>query len=80
MLGPVSFLKSMGRNQQWVEIISFDIVDFYPSISENLQDQALSWASNLVIITKDEILIIKHARKSMLFNNGKPWTATAYLT
>ncbi len=35
--------------------ISFDIVDFYPSISENLLDQALSLASNLAIITKDEI-------------------------
>ncbi len=37
-------------------------------------DQALSWASNLAIITKDEISIIKHARKSLLFNNGKLWT------
>ncbi len=54
--------------------ISFDIVDFYPSISENLLDQALSWASDLAIITKDEISIIKHARKSLLFNDGKPWT------
>ena len=54
--------------------ISFDIVDFYPSISENLLDQALSWASNLAIITKDEISIMKHASKSLLFNDGKPWT------
>ncbi len=55
--------------------ISFDIVDFYPSISEKLLDQALSWASNLAIITlKDEISIVKHARKSVLFNDGKPWT------
>ncbi len=54
--------------------ISFDIVDFYPSISENLLDQALFWASNLATITKDEISIIKHARKSVLFNDGKPWT------
>ncbi len=52
--------------------ISFDIVDFYPSISENLLDQALSWASNLAIITKNEISIIKRARKSVLFNDGKP--------
>ena len=33
-----------------------------------------SWASNLAIITKDEISIIKHTRKSVLFNDGKPWT------
>ena len=52
--------------------ISFDIADFYPSISENVLDQALSWASNLEHISKD-ISIIKHARKSLLFNDGKPW-------
>ncbi len=29
---------------------------------------------HLAIISKDEISIIKHARKSVLFNHGKPWT------
>ena len=53
--------------------ISFDTVDFYPSISENLLDQALSWASSLAEISHENISIIKHARKSLLFNNGKPW-------
>ena len=52
---------------------SFDIVDFYPSISENLLDQALSWASDLADISDEDISIIKHARKSLLFNHGKPW-------
>ena len=36
------------------------IVDFYPSISENLLDQALSWASNLADISDEDISIIKH--------------------
>ena len=54
--------------------ISFDIIDFYPSISENLLDQALSWASNLASISNEDISMIKHARKSLLFSNGKPWT------
>ena len=53
--------------------ISFDIVDFYPSISESLLDQALSWASNLADISDEDISIIKHARKSPLFNHGRPW-------
>ena len=35
--------------------ISFDIVDFYPSISENLLDQALSWASSLADILHEDI-------------------------
>ena len=53
--------------------ISFDIVDFYPSISENLLDQTLSWASSLADISHEDISKIEHARKSLLFNNGKPW-------
>ena len=61
------------ENKNRHTFISFDIVDFYPSISEKLLDQALSWASSLAPISKDEISVIKHARKSLLFNNGKPW-------
>ena len=52
---------------------SFDIVGFYPPIFENLLDQALSWASSLADISHEDISIIKHARKTLLFNNGKPW-------
>ena len=46
--------------------ISFDIVDFYPSTSENLLDQALPWAFDLADISDEDISIIKHARKSLL--------------
>ena len=53
--------------------ISFDIVDFYPWNSENFLVQALYWASSLADISDEDISIIKHARKSLLFNNGKPW-------
>ena len=51
--------------------ISFDIVDFYPSISENLLDQALSWASSLADISHEDISIIKHARKLTPFQQRK---------
>jgi hypothetical protein len=33
------------KDKERYSFISFDIVDFYPSISEKLLDQALSWAS-----------------------------------
>ena len=62
------------KDKERHSFISFDIVDFYPSISEKRLDQALSWASNLTTISDNDILIIKHARKSLLFNTGKPWT------
>ena len=44
--------------------ISFDIVDFYPSISENLLDQA-SWAFDLADISDEDISIIKHGIKKI---------------
>ena len=53
--------------------ISFDIVDFYPSISKNLLDRAISWGQQLTTITPQEEAIIKHARKSFLFHREKPW-------
>jgi hypothetical protein len=35
--------------------ISFDIVDFYPSISEKLLNEALAWASDLTTISPKTI-------------------------
>ena len=52
--------------------ISFDIVDFYPSISEKLLDRAISWGQQLTTITQ-HYTIIQHARKSSLFYRKKPW-------
>ncbi|XP_044172000.1 uncharacterized protein LOC122956391 [Acropora millepora] len=53
--------------------ISFDIVDFYPSITESLLDQSIDWATQFTAITVSDIRIIKHARKSLLFHDGLPW-------
>ena len=53
--------------------ISFDIVDFYPSITESLLDQSIDWATQFTAITDSDIRIIKHARKSLLFHDGLPW-------
>ena len=53
--------------------ISFDIVDFYPSITETLLRKALEFAGQFTRISKQDIEIITHARKSMLFGLGKEW-------
>ena len=53
--------------------ISFDVVDFYPSISEELLKQALTFASQYDEITENEKHIIIQAKKSLLFNgNSQP--------
>ena len=53
--------------------LSFDIVEFYPSISEQLLNNVISWAKSLTDITDQYISIIKHARKSLLFHDDKTW-------
>jgi hypothetical protein len=53
--------------------VSFDVVEFYPSITEDLLDKAILWAKSFVDIPDEHVSIIKHARKSLLFNANKPW-------
>ena len=54
-------------------LISFNIVDFYPSISEELLNEALSFASQYDNITENEKHIITQAKKSLLFNANTTW-------
>lgn len=53
--------------------ISFDIVEYYASISEELLGKALDFAKQHVDITSDEWDIIHHSRKSLLFDDGRAW-------
>ena len=53
--------------------IAFDVVDFYPSISIDLLNAALDFASKYDDITDTEREIILHAKKSCLYNSGKHW-------
>ena len=53
--------------------VSFDIIEFYPSITEELLDHVIKWAKPITPISEDYISIIKHARKSLLFNGETYW-------
>lgn len=53
--------------------ISFDVVEFYPSITEDLLRRALDFASSYVNIYPDDRQIIIRAKHSLLFNNETPW-------
>lgn len=53
--------------------LTFDIVDFYPSISQELLDKALDFASGFATITDSEKDIIMHTKKSLLYYNKEPW-------
>lgn len=60
-------------NKRKCAFITFDVVEFYPSISETLLQSALDFAANYVTISDHDRHIILQAKQSLLFNNGNPW-------
>ena len=52
---------------------STDIAEFYPSITENILDTAISFARQHTKISNENLRIIKHCRNSLLYNNQEPW-------
>ena len=52
--------------------ISFDIVEFYPSITEKLLLKAINFASQYTNIESYEKDIIIHTKRKIVFDNGEP--------
>ena len=48
--------------------VKFGIVEFYPSISEELLNRSISFARSITTISNSVINIIHHSRKSLLFD------------
>ena len=61
------------ENKHLCKFITFDVKDFYLSISESLLVDAVTFASKLSVVTPHEREIIFHRRISLLFNNGESW-------
>ena len=55
------------------KIIQLDIKEFYLSTTEETLDKAISFASNLTTASVEDIHIIKHSRKSLLFHLEQAW-------
>lgn len=51
----------------------FDIKEFYPSISKSLLDKCIEFAKQHINISDEDINIINHARKSLLYCKGESW-------
>ena len=62
------------KQKQSCSFVCFDIVDFYPSITEQLLRNALDFASRFCNISQKDKDTIFHARQSMLFGLDKEWT------
>ena len=55
------------------KFIQLDIKELYLSITEQCLDTAISFAKQHIEISDDNIRIIKHCRKSMLFYKNEAW-------
>ena len=53
--------------------VIFDIEIFYPSISEDLLKKSINWAEQHTKISKQDMEIIMHSRKSLLFDKNAAW-------
>ena len=63
----ISWFDSI-KDKNKCKFIKFDVVKFYPSISEDLLNKSLTFAKTLVKITDREARIIHHSCQSLLFN------------
>ena len=61
------------ENKSRLSFINFDIVEFYPSISEKLFSDALDFAGKIVSISMDDRDIFMNARSSLLHSKGENW-------
>ena len=61
------------RHKKESRFVQLDIVDFYPSISEELLIKSLEYAQTITAIDAATLEIIMHSRKSLLFSEGCPW-------
>ena len=68
----ISWFRNIPRKSQ-ARLLKFDICDFYPSITEELLGKAIEFARRFTEITQNNVDIIMHARKCLLFNRDEQW-------
>ena len=60
-------------NKEKKSFFKFDIINFYPSISEELLTKALDWVQTLTSISQDDRSTIMHCRQGFLFFEQESW-------
>ena len=72
MVSAIKWFNSL-KDKHLMKFVMFDIKDFYPSITQDLLNKALNFASEYIYISKCDIDVINHARKSLLFDGSNTW-------
>ena len=68
----ISWFNSI-PNKSECKFLKFDIVDFYPTISEDILRAPITFAKSYVDIEDSDIYTILHSRKSLLFSADGVW-------
>ena len=58
------------KNKKTLSFLQFDIIDFYPNISEKVLKNALNFARKYTTVSNEEMKIILGTKKALLFTNG----------
>ena len=66
------------ENKSQGKFIQLDIAKCYPSISEEILDNAILFAQQYTDIPEKDLRLIKHCRKSLLYNDNEPWKKKKY--
>ena len=67
----IKWINSL-NNKDLMKFVMFDVKDFCPSITQDLLNKALNFASECIYISKSDIDVIHHERKSLLLMAPKP--------
>jgi len=62
------------ENKEKSHFLVFDIVNYYPSINQELLQKSINWAKNFVDFSEDEVETIMETKKSFLVMKGQHWT------
>ena len=65
------------KDKKLSTFVKFDVVSFYPSITMELLSRALAFARSHVFISKEDMDIILHSRRSFLFHGKDVWVKKA---
>ena len=68
----ITWFKSIVSKRR-SSFIRFYIVDFYPSISEELLARSINYAKAIINTEEEVIKTVFHARKSLLFDITRVW-------
>ena len=68
----IQWFKNIERKKT-MKFIQLDVINYYPSITEELLRLAIQWARQFVNISVEEEEIIIQSKDSILFDEGTPW-------